>query len=69
MVTAPQAQLTSWIEAAEDDLNQQAKAFLLNRLIRGLAPGTLRFYRQKLALFQTFGVRMSALSLTFSMIS
>ena len=54
MVTADQTQRTYWIAAAEDDLHQQVDAFLLDRRIRGLASGTLRFYRQKLALFQTF---------------
>ncbi len=54
MVTANQTQRTSWIAAAEDDLHQQVDALLLDRRIRGLAPGTLRFYRQKLALFQTY---------------
>ena len=54
MVTADQTQRTYWIAAAEDDLSRQVDAFLLDRRIRGLAPGTLRFYRQKLALFQTF---------------
>jgi hypothetical protein len=47
MVTADQTQRTYWIAAAEDDLNQQVDAFLLDRRIRGLAPGTLRFYRKK----------------------
>lgn len=54
MVTTNQTQRTYWIAAAEDDLHQQVDAFLLDRRIRGLSPGTLRFYRQKLALFQTF---------------
>ncbi len=54
MVTTNQTQRTYWIAAAEDDLHRQVEAFLLDRRIRGLAPGTLRFYRQKLALFQTF---------------
>ena len=54
MVTATQTQRTSWIAAAEDDLNKQVDAFLLDRRTRGFAKGTLRFYRQKLTLFQTF---------------
>jgi integrase/recombinase XerD len=54
MVTATQTQRTSWIAAAEDDLDKQVDAFLLDRRTRGLASGTLRFYRQKLTLFQTF---------------
>ena len=54
MVTAKQTQRTSWILAEEDDLQRQVDAFLLDRQTRGLAAGTLRFYRQKLALFQTF---------------
>ncbi len=40
MVTAPQTQRTSWSAAAEEDLNQQVDAFLLDRRIRGLAQGT-----------------------------
>jgi integrase/recombinase XerD len=54
MVTTNQTQRISWIAAAEDDLVKQVEAFLLDRRIRGLAPGTLRFYRQKLVLFQTY---------------
>ena len=54
MDTANQTQQTYWIAAAEDDLNYQVDAFLLDRRVRGLALGTLRFYRQKLALFQSF---------------
>lgn len=54
MVTADQTQRTYWIAAAEDDLNLQVDGFLLDRRIRGLASGTLRFYRQKLALLLTF---------------
>jgi len=54
MVTATQTQRTSWIAAAGDDLNKQVDAFLLDCRTRALTLGTLRFYRQKLTLFQTF---------------
>ncbi|MGB3716396.1 MAG: hypothetical protein WA996_18390 [Candidatus Promineifilaceae bacterium] len=43
MVTTDNAQWTYWIAAAEEDLARQVDAFLLDRRIRGLAPGTLRF--------------------------
>ena len=44
MVTTRQTQRTYWSAAAEEDLNQQVDAFLLDRRIRGLASGTLGFF-------------------------
>lgn len=52
MVTTDQKQLTEWIPATEDDLSHKIEAFLLDRRIGGLRSGTIRFYRQRIALFQ-----------------
>jgi hypothetical protein len=45
MVATDQTQRTYWISAVEDDLFHQIEAFLLDRRIRGLTRGTIRFYR------------------------
>jgi len=56
MVTTVQTQQTHWISAVEDDLSHQVEAFLLDRRVRGLTRGTIRFYRQKLTPFQTYSM-------------
>jgi site-specific recombinase XerD len=60
MATTNNTKRTYWILAAEDDLTRQVEAFLLDRRIRGLAAGTLRFYRQILTLFQAFCAEQGA---------
>lgn len=42
------------MQGTSDTISLWVDGFLLDRRVRGLAPGTLRFYRQKLALFQAY---------------
>jgi site-specific recombinase XerD len=64
MVTINETQRTYWIPAEELDLPKQIDAFMLDRRTRGLAPGSLRFYRQKLTLFLNFCYEQELISVS-----